>query len=507
MKHVVTLLLATGLLLGASTDALTVDFRIKGQWLMGFAGGEDNLVAKTHAGQGKRSPDGRDAFAASQRLQLQLDAAASENLSGTLFVEIGKTQFGGDARGGALGADSVNAMKLKDAYLDWAVPSTDLKFRMGIQYLALPNKAGGSAVFDADVAGIDASYKFNDNVSLTALWMRPFNDNYTAGTEWRDNANHANYLDNMDLFTLSLPMKFEGIDVNPWVMYGMRGKNTGKFAAYQENGLGDGMPSYTFGPYPAINGYRNIGNTSKAYGNMFWVGLPFAVIAWAPLYIELDLNYGFVESMGRYDAIRNQGIKHSNTQREGWLVKALVEYKTDWGAPGIFGWYASGDDGNPGNGSKRMPTIVPYGNFTSFLGDGNMYWAPGYNMIDQITSYSGTWGIGARIKDVSFVEKLKDSLTVAWWGGTNSPAMVKYMRNAWDWNTGFMENYLTTNDGLLEVNFTHEYQMYENFKINLELAYVGNFMDNNTWNKAGAHNTSFERQDMWKAQLVFVYSF
>jgi hypothetical protein len=35
----------------------------------------------------------------------------------------------------------------------------------------------------------------------------------------------------------------------------------------------------------------------------------------------------------------------------------------------------TGDDDNPKNGSERMPIIVPYGNFTSFLGDGNMYCA------------------------------------------------------------------------------------------------------------------------------------
>lgn len=44
----------------------------------------------------------------------------------------------------------------------------------------------------------------------------------------------------------------------------------------------------------------------------------------------------------------------------------------DWGTPGIFGWYASGDDGNVKNGSERMPSIAGAGNFTSFIGDGNL---------------------------------------------------------------------------------------------------------------------------------------
>ena len=73
--------------------------------------------------------------------------------------------------------------------------------------------------------------------------------------------------------------------------------------------------------------------------------------------------------MGRYDVQQlNSGAwRRGDTQREGWLVKALVEYKMDWGTPGIFGWYASGDDGNVKNGSERMPTVSGCGNFMSFM--------------------------------------------------------------------------------------------------------------------------------------------
>ena len=79
---------------------------------------------------------------------------------------------------------------------------------------------------------------------------------------------------------------------------------------------------------------------------------------------------------------------------------------------------------------------------------------------------------------------------------------------AWDDGRGNYDGpYLTTNDGLLEFNLVNEYKMYENFNVYLDLGYVANFMDNDTWKKAGQRNTSFEKQDMWKAQLVFGYSF
>lgn len=84
------------------------------------------------------------------------------------------------------------------------------------------------------------------------------------------------------------------------------------------------------------------------------------------------------------------------------------------------------------------------------------------------------------------------------------------MNTASAWSDGFGNNtspYLTTNDGLLEFNLVNSYQMYENFDVNLELGYIANFMDNDTWKKAGNRDSSFQKQDMWKAQLIFAYSF
>ena len=104
-----------------------------------------------------------------QRLRLQLDAVASESLSGTVYFEIGDTTWGQNSSGGALGADSNSVVELKNAYIDWMVPNTALKFRMGIQTITMPNVAGGSAVLDDDAAGIVANYQFNENVGLTAV--------------------------------------------------------------------------------------------------------------------------------------------------------------------------------------------------------------------------------------------------------------------------------------------------------------------------------------------------
>ena len=126
MKRILTLTLAAALTLGAVSGAQAVDFKASGEWLMGFAAGDASLVGK----EGGRRVDSNDTFGAGQRLRLQLDAVASEALSGTVFFEIGDQLWGNGESGAAMGADGY-MVKVKNAYLDWIVPDTDLHIRMG----------------------------------------------------------------------------------------------------------------------------------------------------------------------------------------------------------------------------------------------------------------------------------------------------------------------------------------------------------------------------------------
>ena len=216
MKRICTLILAAGLVFGAATGASAIDFKAKGQWLMGFSAGNNSLTNTTRENNTKSKGDTGDGFVAQQRVRLQLDAVASEALSGTVYFEIGTQTWGQSATGGSLGADGNNQVKVKNAYIDWAIPQTDAKVRMGIQGLALPNTvAGGSAILDTDVAAVVGSYKFNENVSMTAFWARPFNDNFDGDDARYHGTNHVNYLDNMDLFGVTAPLTFDGVNLTP----------------------------------------------------------------------------------------------------------------------------------------------------------------------------------------------------------------------------------------------------------------------------------------------------
>ena len=530
-KTCMVMLLAAGMLVSAAGGASAIEFKAKGEWLVGFGVADTNLTKSTRDNSGnKTKSNDQDDFNAAQRIRLQLDAVASEALSGTVYFEIGEQHWGNSSEGGALGADGNNQVKVKNAYIDWLIPQTEARLRMGIQATALPNVAGGSAIMDCDSAAIVGNYKFNDNVGLTFMWSRPVNDNFNGDFvdgNGKSGTEKNNYLDNIDLFSLSMPLTFDGASITPWVMYGLRGKNAMRGLAddqydnYDEPWeTSDGILGRTLtGLTPGFNYATNLNplnssSTSKQYGSLFWAGLPVAITMFDPLNVELDINYGYAEAMGRYDVLK-RGVEtvRASTERQGWLAKALVEYKMDWGTPGIFGWYASGDDGNVKNGSERMPSIAGAGNFTSFIGDGNLSWGPNSLSCDWSMSYAGTWGLGGQLKDLSFMENLKHTFRVAYWGGTNAPSMVKYMNSSSSWQAGYGGDgpYLTTNDGLLEFNLVNELQIYENLSMNVELGYVVNMIDNDTWRKAGYNdgqgNGSFQKQDAVKAQVVFQYSF
>ena len=505
MKKLMTLALAAAMMLGATTGANAIDFKAKGQWIMSFDygmhGNFGESKAKNNSGFGKNE----DEFEARQRVRLQLDAVASEALSGTVFFEIGDQVWGDNDNGGALGADG-KVVELKRAYIDWMVPQTDLKVRMGIQGIALPSfTTNASQIMDDDVAAISLNYQFNENVGLTAFWARPYNDNagYYKNSDF-GGTQYKNYMDNMDMFAVLLPLTFDGVKVTPWVMYAAMGP--GMFDNLEKD------PGNAWGRASAgmVSGFTGT-DPLDTYGNAFWAGVTGEVTYWDPFRIAWDVNYGSAS----YD--------NEKMNREGWLASLLLEYKLDWGTPGLYGWYSTGDDNNPKNGSERMPVVSANGNngFSNFAFNGNPYIARegilGSTMV-------GTWGIGARLKDVSFLEDLKHTLRVNFMGGTNAPKMAKYMRGAAGKDGTFVvpgdagygspyydPMYLTTDDYALEVGLTNTYKMYDNFTVMLDAAYVALWLDDSTstWGKNPGRSAlgGDGVYDAWNVNLSFVYSF
>ena len=503
MKKLMTLALAAAMMLGAATGANAIDFKAKGQWIMSFDygmhGNFGESKAKNNSGFGKHE----DEFEARQRVRLQLDAVASEALSGTVFFEMGDQIWGQDSTGGALGADG-RVVELKRAYIDWMVPQTDLKVRMGIQGLALPSfTTNASQIFDDDVAAISLNYQFNENVGLTAFWARPYNDNAGYKSSDAGSTKWDNYMDNMDMFAVLLPLTFDGVKVTPWVMYAAMGP--GMFDNFAKD------PGNAWGRASAgmQSGFKGT-DWNDSYGNAFWAGVTGEVTYWDPFRIAWDVNYG------------SASYEDQKMNREGWLASLLLEYKLDWGTPGLYGWYSTGDDSNPRNGSERMPVVSANGNngFSNFAFNGNPYIAREGVLGTNMT---GTWGIGARLKDVSFVEDLKHTLRVNFMGGTNAPKMAKYIRDYGNpygkhgvsdvaqYATAYDPMYLTTDDNALEIGLTNTYKMYDNFTVMLDASYVALWLEDSrsVWGKNPGRGAlgGDGVYDAWNVNLSFVYSF
>lgn len=493
-------------LAGASAEA--VDFKVKGWWLVGMQYGENgNFSDKGHQGYDYLE----DNFEARSRVRIQLDAVASENLSGQVYFEIGKFIWGkanGAQNGAALGADS-NVVKLKRAYLDWKVPNADLRFRMGIQAFRSPYSAlDGPTVLTADGAGVTATWRINELANLTAFWMRPYNDNYVASPGEED----SGFMDNMDIGGIILPLRFDGWTLTPWGIYGAIGPNTfrnssGKFG----NIINPPDGNYFFsGMFPLM------GNNSKinpkfpnSYANVWWAGAVGELTMWDPLRIAWEFTYGS-SSWANDEAL----------DRKGWMGALLFEYKTKWAIPGIYGWYASGDDDDLSNGSERMPYLV---NDFGVSGFSDSFAGPDINGMERdrviANTLIGTWGVGARLKNMSFVKDLRHTLHVSLWGGTNSSGILeKIHARTGSWmriNTngtppmGRDNIYLTDKDYALEMGIVNEYKIYENLSFNLEFGYVHLMMDrsDSVWGLAQTGGGQKGLRDAWNVSGLLSYTF
>lgn len=513
MKKIQTLILAAALTLGAAVSAQAIEFKAKGVWLTSMQYGQNGNFNSNKTGY-----DGsEDEFEARSRVRLQLDAVASKNLSGQVYFEIGKFIWGKAETkqgGAAMGADG-SIVKVKRAYLDWVVPQTDLKVRMGIQAVRSPFTAlDGPTVMTADVAGVTASYKFNDNVALTAFWARPYNDNYS-----NKNTNDSGFMDNMDIVGLHLPLTFDGIKVTPWGYYAAIGPNSIRQDDKRwQNGTNVFKPQlngvdgkyYASGMFPlyANNKGINKGRQLTSYGNAWWAGVAGDLTIWDPFRIAWEFTYGSVE----WDD--NHALN-----RKGWMGALLMEYKMDWGVPGLYGWYASGDDDNPGNGSERMPYIV---NDFGVSGFSCTFAGPGENGLERDrvigNTLIGTWGVGARVKDVSFLDDLKHTFHVSLWGGTNSSGLLEKVNartgqnfSAYSGSDFGRDNvYLTDKDYALEIGLTNKYKIYENLQFNLEGSYVKLFLDkgDGAWNrKVTGSGSNRTLKDAWNVSALLIYSF
>lgn len=488
MKRIFSLLAAAGIMLGTVTGASAVDFKVSGQFEFGFEYAR-NMYNVDWAKQGSSE----DGFSALQRLTVQFEAIANENLRGVYVARVGNVMWGyqgdglGDGSGGGIGTQGVN-VATRQAYLDWK-PTANSSVQMGLQEIALPGAVSGSPVMDTRVAGITASYAFNKNVAASVFWYRPSNGGDGPGSP---------RFSKWDMFGLVLPLTFDGVSVTPWGVYSQMGRNATETDTFFTPG-----------------GWQDLGLAGQKI-KPWWVGVALEVTAFDPFVFTMDAIYSGAKGDGAraagFDrAAWDSQFADSDFDSRGWLVAAKLQYKMEHVTPGIIAWYGSGDEIENGKRKlRRLNTIEPSFQATSFGFDGS------YSLTDRSCnvglSPEGTWGVGLLAEDITYAENLTHHVRLMYYRGTNEyKEGVNYgghMLAGLDGSLVPGNNlYLTDKDWALEVNLDTIYQIMENFSVALELGYMYlDCKDSGDYYRNASGEDFFEK-NAYKVGLYFMYDF
>ena len=168
----------------------------------------------------------------------------------------------------------------------------------------------------------------------------------------------------------------------------------------------------------------------------------------------------------------------------------------------IIAWYGSGDDGNPYNGSERLPQYnTPWA--VSALGFGGGWtdiatWKVlGHNPAPL---GRGPASQGHFVHGRSEAHPARRILPC-----TNNSAMPKAANMAsYPSRIDGPFAYLTTSDDAWELNADTRYKIYENLELAVEAAYVRLNLDEGTWGKKIVNEVD---KDSYRVSIGLKYSF
>ena len=463
--------LLAAIFLGAAPAATALEVTARGQILYQFGVRENYHNAS--AASGFKS-DEADHFFARQRARIMVDFIASENLRGVFQFQMGAWNWGD----GGTALDTTSASPLvRQAYIAWTWPNSDFKTAMGLQHIALPSAVANNPMFNSIVAGVSASYELSGEFALSGFWARPNRSNEKG---YGSSANPG-YKDNdMDLFALVADWNTENFRLQPWLMYGRIGQDSGFWNRWGRD-----------------NGHLPINkeDTSDRYSNLYTGGIALQVNPTAELALGFD---------GMYGLLKNKADDTSGgvDRFSGFLLAAKADYRLSFGTPGAMLWYASGDDADDANesdGSKfgRMPAIGQgvFGFAPSRLAFAGAYVIGDERMLSA--DGTGSWGAGLYLKDVSVFEDISHVFRLVYFQGTNDKD-VKAAHRLTPFNPDL---YLTTKDKGFEVDFDTTWKLSNGLKLVMELGYV--YMD---WDDR-INSAQYDKNNVWNAQITFDYSF
>ncbi len=460
MKKLLVLFALAAFVLGAAGMAHAVDVKATGEFKANYTYWGNQDWTKSYSGNNQQKHNSMQ-----HRARVYFNFRANENVNMNVAFEIGSTLWG-DARsdrGGDISADAIS-VKVKRAYLEFKWPTyQSLITTVGTMGAVLPNSGYfGSAILDDDMSGITVANKWNDMVSTVLGYWRLKDSNTSFAGARVAEGNTA-----FDATLLAVPLTFDGFKLKPFVTVAFLGKNFG------------GITPSNFSSLTSYSGTGEFKNQATPW----WVGSGFEVNVLDPFVIYADFNYGSMDQ------------KAKNQDRSGWLADLAVQYNgLSWFVPSLSAWYASGVDSRDSNGDERMPVIS--GSWTQ----SNMLNLGGRILNDDTgkIAYVGSWGIGAKLEKISFIEDLRHDLVFSFYKGTNHKDAAA---NGLTYGTD-----LTTKDTVFAIDFNNTYKIMEELSFIADLGIAWPNFHKNTWRPV-AGNAVDNQTQMWRTSVGFVYKF
>jgi hypothetical protein len=461
MKKLVTLFLAAGMVGAVHSNASAIDVEMDGAFNFQYT--------QAH------TLDGTKIDAETQFVEVGAAFTASENLSG-YFRLWSKWEWGNNEEemGGSGGLGNYQKAYVKMAYIDWTVPGTPVKIRMGRQELELPAVAldKNPVLWSSDPSdGIAISADVTDWLSLATFWSRY--DRQVAKHGAPFTTHHAT---TADVFGVVADLKFEGFQFKPYFA----------FAAQDGNTMDGSDSNNALTPAPGVITFRDGSTAGTNYGNnTFWLGVNGEMSLFDPLTVKADFLYG------DRDFRSHTGLPGQH----GWWVDGAVSYKTDYGTPELAAWFGSDDDKDVKYAyQKNMPTMCGRfgGSFGFFNGSGLED-----NYLPDNHTGLGTWGVRLAMQDISFIDDLSHTVPVIYASGTNANKNAVFGLDPWA--------YMTHKDSMVEFDLGTEYEIYKNLKAYLEMAYI---IEDFQTRKSGSYNARAGKYDNgWQIALQLTYEF
>jgi len=402
-----------------------------------------------------------------ERADLYFTVTANENLKAVLGLRSQKSdgsrtgrwggrEFGLDNPGGTDAA----TLGIRDAYIDFNWPGTDVNVKAGVYTVGLPQAVGGASMIVAERAGaLMVSAPLTENIGVLAGYTRLYDNDGNYDDAVSDSIYGDSYLDG---YLLALPLTFEGVSATPYFLYGNAGDH-----------------------FNVATGGTTYDEDTDTYWDdedaaAYWLGTDFTLSVLDPFIIKADLAYGNLDS----DEDANEA--------SGWMFDVALDYTGfDFMTASAYFVYTSGSDDDNSDGLESMPVLQ---------GDwavGSFYFGGGSITGDDLDAEDGNrlgfWVLGVSLTDIqSFAQGLTHDFHVLYVKGTND----EDSHVAGD----SVGSYLTEEDSLWEVDFNTTYALYDNLSLIGQLGYINSDFDDDVWG-------SDVEDDAWKIATGVVYQF